>query len=302
MLDQKSTISARARFVKFAREWLLAPKAWYAFDRFARRASLRILKGHNRRVLGRNIELRGRYQGRRCFVIGNGPSLNALDLSPLAGEVTIACNEFYESKTLREWHPTVYCVGDPPSEACNAEYFDPIFQRVRPDVFVMLNSMLNEVCRYLEVRHLELSIKKQLYGVMVHRPLDESTSIESIDLCDTIPGFRVTPMLSIMVAMYMGCNPIIVVGCDTDYYAKYFNGEFEEKHLFEEEDSTSVMATWSTAEVARDLLLQYESYSKLNRIALRQGIQILDATHEGRLDTFRKVRYESLLAMKHHEG
>ncbi len=38
---------------------------------------------------------RGRHAGQRCFVIGNGPSLGAMDLSPLRGEITFGMNRIY---------------------------------------------------------------------------------------------------------------------------------------------------------------------------------------------------------------
>ena len=53
-------------------------------------------------VDGKGIESRKRlerfknkYKGKRCFIIGNGPSLNKMDLSPLKNEYTFGLNRFY---------------------------------------------------------------------------------------------------------------------------------------------------------------------------------------------------------------
>lgn len=40
-------------------------------------------------------ELAGRYAGRRCFILGNGPSLNRTQLAPLKDEFTIGLNRIY---------------------------------------------------------------------------------------------------------------------------------------------------------------------------------------------------------------
>ncbi len=48
--------------------------------------------------------LRNKYKGRRCFVIGNGPSLKDMDLSHLAGEITIGCNAIYKNFDEWGWH------------------------------------------------------------------------------------------------------------------------------------------------------------------------------------------------------
>jgi hypothetical protein len=40
-------------------------------------------------------KLSDRHRGERCFIIGNGPSLKEMDLSPLAGEATFTLNRGY---------------------------------------------------------------------------------------------------------------------------------------------------------------------------------------------------------------
>jgi hypothetical protein len=39
--------------------------------------------------------LRDAYRGQRCFIIGNGPSLRQMDLSPLRDEITFGLNRIY---------------------------------------------------------------------------------------------------------------------------------------------------------------------------------------------------------------
>jgi hypothetical protein len=43
----------------------------------------------------RIAQLRDTYRGRRCFIIGNGPSLRKMDLSPLRNEITFGLNRIY---------------------------------------------------------------------------------------------------------------------------------------------------------------------------------------------------------------
>ena len=43
----------------------------------------------------RIAELRDTYRGKRCFIIGNGPSLQQMDLSPLRHEITFGLNRIY---------------------------------------------------------------------------------------------------------------------------------------------------------------------------------------------------------------
>jgi FkbM family methyltransferase len=48
----------------------------------------------------------------RCFIIGNGPSLNETDLSKLEGEVTFAVNGFFLKAAELNWNPTFFVVED----------------------------------------------------------------------------------------------------------------------------------------------------------------------------------------------
>lgn len=58
-------------------------------------------------------ELREKYKDRkRCFLIGNGPSLNETDLSMLKDEVTFAVNGFFLKAKDLDWKPTFYLVED----------------------------------------------------------------------------------------------------------------------------------------------------------------------------------------------
>lgn len=57
--------------------------------------------------------LREQFKGRkRCFLIGNGPSLNETDLAVLKDEVTFAVNGFFLKAADLEWKPTFYVVED----------------------------------------------------------------------------------------------------------------------------------------------------------------------------------------------
>lgn len=60
------------------------------------------------------LQFKGKFQNRRCFFVGNGPSLNEDDLSILYdhNEITFAFNRIYNifDKTL--WRPTFYISQD----------------------------------------------------------------------------------------------------------------------------------------------------------------------------------------------
>lgn len=50
------------------------------------------------------------YKGKRCFIVGNGPSLKTEDLELLKKEITFGSNGIFHLYGRTEWRPTFYFV------------------------------------------------------------------------------------------------------------------------------------------------------------------------------------------------
>ncbi|WP_226677965.1 6-hydroxymethylpterin diphosphokinase MptE-like protein [Mesobacillus jeotgali] len=59
------------------------------------------------------LNYKNKFAGKRCFIIGNGPSLRPEDLEKLKGEFTFASNKIYKIFDKTSWRPTFYMVVDP---------------------------------------------------------------------------------------------------------------------------------------------------------------------------------------------
>lgn len=274
-------------------DWILAPK------------TLTFVKGGIIKVrnyikyatfLKKNEQLRDLFKGQRCFVIGNGPSINRQDLSLLKPEIKIVCNSFFNHEILEEWQPTIYCAGDPASShsiPASIPYYQDIFRNIDPLFYIFHSSVLEQILNNDEIQ-IPYALRDKILGFASHSPLYEVSEQSQIDFTKSVPGIRHTPMLSIMTAMYMGCNPIILIGCDHDYGYKYFRGEYEVEHFYQESNPQVLPSDWTYLRISQEMFKTYACYNKLNQIALNQGISIFDATNGGFLDTFKKVDYSSL--------
>jgi len=61
----------------------------------------------------RNIyALKNKHLGQKCFIIGNGPSLNKIDLTKLQNEITFGVNAIYTNYDKMKFFPTYYVVED----------------------------------------------------------------------------------------------------------------------------------------------------------------------------------------------
>lgn len=72
-------------------------------------ATLGITVRKNEREL---LKLKDKHKGERCFIIGNGPSLNEIDLTKLKDEVTFGVNAIYTNVDKMGFMPTYYVVED----------------------------------------------------------------------------------------------------------------------------------------------------------------------------------------------
>ena len=233
------------------------------------------LTAEDRLLLSSNSKLRGVHAGRRCFVLGNGPSLRREDLGPLAGEITFVMNGFFDNPILDKWSPTYHCLSDPAffntpelmsllkngvGRETGTTFFAPLHFRSDVDTAHLLPS---ERTRYIRFR-----------GELKDAPPNE------IDLTGFVPAVWSVSELCIMIAMYMGCSPIYLLGLDHDWLAhrRDYAGWQEYSYKF-------------IIEFQHKLWCGYEN---LLELANRSGTVILNATDGSFLDVFPPANYRML--------
>ena len=60
--------------------------------------------------MARHKELKGIHHGKRCFILGCGPSISSQDLSPLEGEICISVSNFFVHPLFSKISPKYHCV------------------------------------------------------------------------------------------------------------------------------------------------------------------------------------------------
>ncbi|MFM6153079.1 MAG: 6-hydroxymethylpterin diphosphokinase MptE-like protein [Sphaerospermopsis kisseleviana] len=298
-------------------DYILAPKTLFTLKYGISKIRTQIAHYANSRshhieyasILDRNNKLRNIFKGKRCFVIGNGPSINRQNLSLLKNEVKIVCNAFLNHEILKEWQPTIYCTGSPASSHSVSDctpFYQDLFKKISPLFYVFHYSVLEQIFNS-DVIQIPSTLGEKVLGFASYcdcspnnySMVSEVSDQTQIEFTRPLPGIRNTTMLSIMIAIYMGCNPIILIGCDHDYVYKLFRQEYEVEHFYPESTPEVIPKNSNhLLSIADDIFKTYSSYDKLNRIALKQGVRILDATDNGFLDTFNKIDYTSLFQHK----
>lgn len=151
---------------------------------------------------------RARHKGDRCFIVGNGPSLNRMDFSLLRDEITFGVNGiFYKTREVG-FMPTYYVVEDSHVMRDNLDEiraFRPT-HRFFPSIF----------------RHILRETDNVSYFLM-NRGFYEPTSPNfriprfSADASERLYCGQSVTYINLQLAHYMGFQEVYLIGVDFDY-------------------------------------------------------------------------------------
>ena len=224
------------------------------------------------------------HKGARCFIIGTGPSLTTEDLELLKDEICFGSNRIFEIYPRTSWRPTYYINQDYP----------------------LLKKYVNEI-NELKPRAVFLPIDvKPSYG---HNPLANFFVLRyndfypgDADFSENLhhymgQGFTVT-YGAIQMARYMGFSEVYLLGIDHNYSIS-----LNEKGIPVMNEGVQDYFQGSKASnKGLDLPRVVEStvaYMTARKYADRHpGFTVYNATRGGKLEAFRRVKLEDVLAKK----
>ena len=234
-----------------------------------------------RTAWGKNLrKLKGKYAGKRCFIVGNGPSLRVDDLEMLKDEYTFAFNRIYVIFDQTNWRPTFYCTQD--SKIAKA-FAGEIRENIKtPYLFAPVN------LKWYEDVELDSDyfFSPELGG--------EEVPVFSEDIPHKIGVGNTVAYTAIQLAVYMGFTEIYLIGTDhsfqtyqdkdgniiTDPNAKdYFSDKYntDKDQLFIPKLDLSTLA-----------------YMAAQDYAGNHPVKIYNATRGGKLEVFPRVDFDSL--------
>jgi hypothetical protein len=229
------------------------------------------------------LQFKGKHKGKRCFIIGNGPSLLASDLDRLKDEITFATNKIYLMFDKTKWRPSYYICLD-------TEVFEPtqnqISKYIECPAFCPIHTIL-----YLDNLDLTNFFYFCLDSSAFLRPDMKATFSEEM----FISQWGGTVSYNCMqFAAYMGFNEIYLLGMDNTFMRGVkLNGEIEpgnspDKNHFAKEYTSACY--WTSKIDAVDA-----AYKTAREYCEQHNIKIRNATRGGALEIFERVDFDSLL-------
>jgi uncharacterized Rossmann fold enzyme len=213
----------------------------------------------------------GIHRGKRCFLIGNGPSLASLDLTKLRGEVAFIVNRGYLAAAQGLPEVPYYVLSDPTTYI---PYCEEIRQARVTTRFYRADVM--DCPAYADAPDREAAIRMPFHMAPT---MDEGFFAE-----DAAQGvYRAFTVLgdAAQLAFMMGCSEAYVIGCDLDYHASgmfFYGTPAADAHRRDVMPIDRVRAAMAVAA---------ETFRRDGRVFANAGVG-------GRLDTIPRVDYASL--------
>jgi hypothetical protein len=239
------------------------------------------------RAVPENAAFKDLHRGRRAFVIGNGPSLATQDLSGLRGELVFTMNEFDRHPLCRSLLPVYHFLADP-------EYNDGT-PRQEADIERISDKLGASHIFVPEWPSLQSARLRALLasGRLHPIPLVGSLAAEpvtEVDMCTGLPNVQSVAQLALMVAVYMGCDPIYLTGVDSDWAAD----PDLDRHFYEERTLDETWS-WPYEEILEATLTMFRGYRHLWMYCRSRGVQVYNCTAGGLLDVFPRKRWEDVV-------
>ena len=227
---------------------------------------------------------KSRYNDQRCFLIGNGPSLCADDLTKLheAGEITFAFNRIYNIFDQTQWRPTFYISQDEKMLAGCAD----------------IVSGLKAQAKFIPIQLKwwnEIEIDDADYFNIVNQQTEDPQQFRfSDDISRCIYNSLTGMYTAAQIAAYMGFTEIYLIGVDHHFHISQNNqGEIVV------DNSVKDYFTDKYNEDKDKLYIPNTERSTLTYVAMKhhcdeRGIKVFNATRGGKLEVFERVDFDTL--------
>ena len=208
------------------------------------------------------------HKGKRCFIIGNGPSLKYEDLEQLKNEITLVSNSFIKIHDKLSFKPTYYFSQDSSVVKDNLTYIRNTF-----GITKFIYSYFNQ-WRYFAKDAIKYISKKEMIGF-------------SDDIVKgTYGGWTVTQSM-IQFAVYMGFSEIYLLGVDFNYANN--NTEIDADCYFDK-----TMFNTKLNHALPKIEISLAAFTKSREYCEQYGIKIYNATRGGKLEVFERKNFEDL--------
>lgn len=269
-----------------------------------------VLNTDLRREMSKNKNLKNLYKGKRCFIIGNGPSLKHYDLSKLSDEYVFTVNNMMTTDYFKILKPNFHMFFDPGFY----NYFfhiDPKNDEEKNKMKAIRKSMEHDPNMiYFSSFRLKSTFKKLFPKLNSYFLLNNKTFTPHLKKPSKIsrntPAYQNVIIYAINIAFYMGFDEIYLLGVDMTGFLEYYEynklndqwGHFYDKT---EEDQKKAIDYMNEKNIDNEFNLKnlgktFQQFKIVQKNALRRKVKLMNASEHGALDVIPRVNYDKIFS------
>ena len=243
--------------------------------------------------------LHNKFKGRRCFVIGNGPSLSKMNLDLLVNEVTIGSNGIYKLFDKYKFRPNYLLFQDSRTILGKAKEINEL--KGIPKLVSLNSSHLVKKDKYTYFFNLANHLGWENIKSSSPKELKGNLPIFSNNFAEFASNMGNVSHTAIQLAFFLGCNPVYLIGCD--HSMADLIGEFEPGHvkitkenlpIFEKYHFTQNYYKFGDEIGVPFIELENQAYKSCNEFFKSSGRQLLNAGLDSRVPFITKIDFDSL--------
>jgi hypothetical protein len=216
-------------------------------------------------------------KGQRCFIVGNGPSVNKTNFNIIKNEIIFGTNRLYQAINQLGINCSYYVTSN---RSIVSEDFDALCHLDIP-IFLGQHGAEAYGQKMIETKH---EFKHMPIIFHYKRRLMWDGAEMSTDLQKGSSDGDTVVMEGLQIAYYMGFKKVYLIGCDCDFSVQghFYN---ESPELYRDEMMTCI-SRW------------FESYKMCKQAYEADGREIINATVGGKLEVFRRQSLDEIMKTK----
>jgi hypothetical protein len=198
-------------------------------------------------LVTKNIALKDKHKGKRCFILGSGPSIKKEDLKPLKNEIVFALNNFYVHEDFAEimssdvdkYYMTAP-IHPPQTEEEWKRWFEDMESHMPQNTNMLfgLNAYDGNIRYIFEKYGIFKEHKINWYFAGVNTGEYYNFNKKDIDMTNMIWSANTVSIYALIAAIYMGFDEIYLLGMDHNYMCKSENDWRFYKDAIHQKDET----------------------------------------------------------------
>lgn len=270
---------------RFFKNWILPPNIISLILKFL--SIIKITK-KDIEILKKNRRLKDIHKSNRCFILGNGPSINDFDILKIKNELIFVMSNFYHWDKYTSLSPIYHSIVNIPDTFSENEKF--LILKELDDKTLSNKIFIGFRNRYVIDKY-KLFQNKDIYYI-------GTANVERKFAIDRITREHYSnPLQAIEIALYMGFSEIYLLGieynevCSGSYF--YF---FDRKNLIVNDPEIDMcskpMTKLSvTLQSTLDIVVEFE---KLTEFAQQNNVKIFNLSNQSILRMFPHKNYYDL--------